>query len=250
MGNKPLIEIKNLVKYYKGSFEPALNDLTLNVYEGEIFGLLGPNGAGKTTTISILCGLLLMTSGEVTIAGHKLKDEVRKIKTLIGVVSQDIALYDNLTAYENLKYFGSLYGMNSKHLDEKINVSLERLGLLKQGNTRIKKFSGGMKRRINLLAGILHEPLLLFLDEPTVGVDAQTRRIILDYLKDLNNNGTTIMYSSHLLDEAEKFCSNIVIIDYGEIICSGSPGEIVKSQKEADTLEDVFIELTGRKVRD
>jgi len=246
----PAIEIFDLVKIYKGTDEPALNGVSLSVPEGEIFGLLGPNGAGKTTTINILCGILEATSGIVKITGKESVKNREEIKHIIGVVPQDIALYPTLTARENLLFIGSMYGLNGKQLKERVNQCLSVFGLEKFGNRLIRTYSGGMKRRINLIAGILHQPRILFLDEPTVGIDVQSRTVIIEYLKQLNTDGTTIIYTSHYMEEAELICSSIAIIDQGKIITQGRPSEMIGIKPEYTNLESIFLHLTGRKLRD
>jgi ABC-2 type transport system ATP-binding protein len=246
----PAIETRDLVKIYKGADEPALNGLSLVVPDGEIFGLLGPNGAGKTTTINILCGILSATSGHVQLAGHDLDKNLKDIRQLIGAAPQDTALYPSLTARENLNYFGSMYGLSGKRLRERVNHYLSVFGLEKFANRSIRSYSGGMKRRINLIAGILHQPRILFLDEPTVGIDVQSRTVILEYLKKLNSEGTTIVYTSHYMEEAENLCSMIAIIDQGRIITEGRPAEMIGSQPGYTNLESIFLHLTGRTLRD
>ncbi|MBF4492374.1 ABC transporter ATP-binding protein [Flavobacterium sp. MR2016-29] len=228
----------------------SLNDVSLEIKEGQIFGLLGPNGAGKTTLISMLCGLIKPTSGHFTIDDLNYTDHSSKIKKIIGVVPQEYALYPTLTARENLHYFGSMYGLKGSNLKDKVIETLDLLGLLKFADKRIETFSGGMKRRVNLIAGILHNPKVLFLDEPTVGVDVQSKNAILDYLKVLNQNGTTIIYTSHHLAEAEDFCTNIAILDQGKIYAQGTPSSLIESTQEARNLEEVFISLTGNDLRD
>ncbi len=250
MTSQPLITIQNLAKTYKGSVEPAVDNIDMTVEHGEVFGLLGPNGAGKTTTISILCNLIQPTSGSVKINNLSYSRHAREIKSLMGVVSQDIALFPTLTARENLQYFAGLYGLSGKTAKNRIEEALKRLDLWEKRNTALKKYSGGMKRRINLLAGILHKPKLLFLDEPTVGIDVQSRRMIFEYLRELNQEGTTIFYTSHLLEEAEKLCSRVSVIDKGRIILNGSPSALIRSTEGSKSLEDVFIRVTGKKVRD
>ena len=245
----PIIEIKNLYKIYTGNPHPTVNNLSLTVEKGEIFGLLGPNGAGKTTTISILCGLRLFNSGELRICNYSVKDELEKIKPLIGVVPQDIALYPSLTAYENLKIFGGIYGLKKKELNERVDELLELFGLEKSKNRYVSKYSGGMKRRVNLIAGLLHRPQLLFLDEPTVGIDVQSRHVILENLKEINRAGTTIVYTSHHLSEAEDLCTSIALIDDGQIICEGEPKQLI-AQNNVETLEELFLQKTGKKLRD
>jgi len=247
---QPIIKIESLSKKYKDADHYSLNDFSLNINEGEIFGLLGPNGAGKTTLISMLCGLVKPTSGNFTINDLNYTNHSRKIKKIIGVVPQEYALYPTLTARENLQYFGSMYGLKGAYLKDKVIETLDLLGLLKFADKRIETFSGGMKRRINLIAGILHNPKVLFLDEPTVGVDVQSKNAIIDYLKFLNQNGTTIIYTSHHLAEAEDFCTNIAILDRGRIFAQGTPSSLISATDEARNLEDVFISLTGKEFRD
>jgi ABC-2 type transport system ATP-binding protein len=247
---KSIIQISNLSKIYKDAEMYSLNDFTLDIKEGQIFGLLGPNGAGKTTLISILCGLVKPTSGSFAIDGLSYAKNANDIKKIIGVVPQEYALYPTLTARENLLYFGSMYGLKGNDLKEKVIDSLDFLGLLKFADKRIETFSGGMKRRVNLIAGILHNPKVLFLDEPTVGVDVQSKNAILDYLKTLNNQGTTIIYTSHHLAEAQDFCTDIAILDQGKIYAQGTPMGLISATENAKNLEDVFIALTGNELRD
>ncbi|MEE4198164.1 MAG: ABC transporter ATP-binding protein [Bacteroidales bacterium] len=248
--NKHIIEIKHLTKVYRGSTKPAIEDINLDIGRGEIFGLLGPNGAGKTTTISILCGLFAPTSGNVFIDGMDYQHSTETIKNIIGVVPQDIALYPTLTARENLTFFGHLYGLKGKKLKSRIDECLELFGLEKNAGKKIKTFSGGMKRRINLIAGILHQPKIIFLDEPTVGVDVQSRNVILDHLRNINSQGTTLIYTSHYMEEAENFCSKVAIIDKGTIIIEGRPNDLIQSKAEYKDLESIFLHLTGRALRD
>lgn len=228
----------------------SLNDFSMDINEGNIFGLLGPNGAGKTTLISILCGLVKPTSGSFTIDGLNYSANANEIKNRIGVVPQEYALYPTLTARENLLYFGSMYGLKGDVLKEKVIDSLDLLGLLKFADKRIETFSGGMKRRVNLIAGILHNPKVLFLDEPTVGVDVHSKNVIIDYLKELNKKGTTIIYTSHHLSEAQDFCTHIAIVDRGVIYTQGTPKDLIAATANARNLEDVFISLTGKELRD
>jgi len=256
-----IIKIENLTKFYKGEKNPAVDNLSLSVEDGSFFGFLGPNGAGKTTTISILCNQLNATSGRIEINnflkqniednGNFVQTQNRKeIAQSIGIVPQEISLYGELSARENLRFFGGLYGLEKSVLEERIEAGLERVGLKESGKKQINHFSGGMKRRINLLAGVLHKPKLLFLDEPTVGVDVQSRGVILDFLQEINRDGTTIIYTSHFLEEAEKICSDIAIIDYGKIICKGKKESIIENHPDCKSLEEIFLKLTGRKLRD
>jgi len=250
MSNTAIIEIENLTKIFKNATEPAVNDISFSIDRNEIFGLLGPNGAGKTTTISILCGLFVPTSGKVTIDGKNLHAESSSIKKIIGIVPQDIALYPTLTARENLEFYGSMYGMRGKDLKDKIETWLQKLGLVDAAKRKVSTYSGGMKRRVNLIAGVLHSPKILFLDEPTVGVDVQSRNVIIEHLKNINAEGTTIIYTSHHMEEAEHFCTRVSIIDQGRILTQGTPAELISNNNGATNLETVFLNLTKRKLRD
>lgn len=247
---KSIVQISNLSKIYKDAEVFSLNDFSLNINEGQIFGLLGPNGAGKTTLISILCGLIKPTSGLFSIENLSYAKNEIELKRIIGVVPQEYALYPTLTARENLMYFGSMYGLKGDDLKEKVIENLDFLGLLKFADKRIETFSGGMKRRVNLIAGILHNPKILFLDEPTVGVDVHSKNVIIEYLKELNKKGTTIIYTSHHLSEAQDFCSHIAIVDNGTILAEGTPQHLIATTANARNLEDVFISLTGKELRD
>ncbi len=250
MNNTAIIEIQNLTKTFKHATEPAVNDISFSINRNEIFGLLGPNGAGKTTTISILCGLFPPSNGKVLIDGKNLDQQLAGIKQIIGIVPQDIALYPTLTARENLDFYGHMYGLKGKDLKEKINDWLQKLGLTDAANRQLSTYSGGMKRRVNLIAGILHEPKILFLDEPTVGVDVQSRNVIIEHLKEINASGTTIIYTSHHMDEAENFCTRVSIIDHGKILTQGTPDELIAGNPGSANLENVFLNLTNRKLRD
>ena len=250
MDSSVIIEIKHLSKIFKNAVEPAVKDISFTINRGEIFGLLGPNGAGKTTTISMLCGLFPPTHGDIIINGKNSHEHLYKLKKIIGVVPQDIALYPTLTAKENLSFYGHMYGLKGKELKQKIDSWLEKLSLINAANKKISTFSGGMKRRVNLIAGVLHNPSVLFLDEPTVGVDVQSRNVIIDHLKDLNKQGTTIIYTSHHMEEAEDFCTRVSIIDYGKILTQGTPKELVAAHPGCRNLEEVFLYLTKRKIRD
>ncbi|GEQ85229.1 ABC transporter ATP-binding protein [Patiriisocius marinistellae] len=245
-----MIKINNLSKKYKGAEMFSVSSLDLEVEEGEIFGLLGPNGAGKTTLISMLSSLIQPTSGDFTIDSLDFKNNKRKLQQHIGIVPQEYALYPDLTAFENLMYFGSMYNLKGESFKNDIKKQLEILGLANFSNKKIKTFSGGMKRRVNLIASILHKPKVLFLDEPTVGVDVQSKNVIIAHLQALNKQGTTIIYTSHHLNEAETFCTRVAIIDKGIIVAKGTPEALIKNQPEANTLEDVFLALTGNALRD
>ena len=250
MSNPAIIEIQNLTKTFKGALEPAVDGISFSITRNEIFGLLGPNGAGKTTTISILCGLFPPSSGKVLIDGKNLHTELSSIKNMIGIVPQDIALYPTLSARENLAFYGSMYGLHGKDLKDKIEIWLQKLGLIDASKRQVSTYSGGMKRRVNLIAGVLHNPKILFLDEPTVGVDVQSRNVIIDHLKEINAAGTTIIYTSHHMEEAEHFCTRVSIIDHGKILIQGTPGELIRNNAGSTNLENVFLNLTNRKLRD
>jgi ABC-2 type transport system ATP-binding protein len=250
MSRQPIIEIRELTKIYKGADEPAVDSMSLEIFPNEIFGLLGPNGAGKTTTISILCGLFPPTRGDVVIDGMELRSDLDKIKHIIGVVPQDLALYPTLTALENLTFFGNMYGLRGQELRDKIFDYLKIFRLEKAARKKVDSYSGGMKRRVNLIAGLLHNPKILFLDEPTVGIDVQSRMVILDYLKEINRHGTTIIYTSHYMEEAENLCSRVAIVDLGKIISIGNPQELLKEHPEFKNLENMFLHLTGKEMRD
>lgn len=250
MPGKAIIEIRDLVKIYKGMDEPAIKGISLDIFQGEVFGLLGPNGAGKTTTISILCGLFKATSGKASIDGLDIHTHMNEIKHIIGVVPQDVALYPTLTAWENLSFFGNMYGIRGSQLKKKIAEGLSVFGLEKHADKKIVNCSGGIKRRVNLIAGLLHDPKVIFLDEPTVGIDVQSRVVILDYLKELNQKGTTVIYTSHYMEEAEKLCTRVAIIDRGNVISMGNPLELVAEHPEFKDLENIFLHLTGKDLRD
>ena len=243
------LEACALVKRYKNNATPALDDFTLQIQKGEFFGLLGPNGAGKTTAISILCNLFPPDSGTVKVMGREFKEQPNTIKKMLGLVPQDVALYDNLSARENLTFFGKLCGLAGKTLLDKIEKSLEFSGLTEQATRLVNTFSGGMKRRLNLAAGLLHDPQILFLDEPTVGIDTQSRHLIHKQLQELNHSGMTILYTTHYMEEAQELCSRIGIIDGGRIIEHGSPEKLLH-RGSSTNLEELFLRLTGRQLRD
>lgn len=242
-----MIELLNLSKSYADSENTAVNNLSLTIGENETFGLLGPNGAGKTTTISMLCGLIQPTSGSISIKGLNYKENSTPLKQLIGIVPQDIALYPTLTGKENLEFYGAMYGVPKMILNNRISSWLKKFEMEKAANKRVSSYSGGMKRRINLIAGILHQPEILFLDEPTVGVDVQSRSDIMHHLKALNSEGMTIIYTSHHMEEAEHFCSDVAIINNGEIITRGNPAELIENHSDCRNLEGVFLKLTKSK---
>ena len=246
----PFLQIDGLCKTYPGNPEPTLDHTCLHVERGEFFGLLGPNGAGKTTLISLVCGLLKADAGSIRIDGMGSASHRKAINSRCGFVPQEIALYPTLCARENLRFFGRLYGLRGSELRQRVDTWLERLGLSAAANRAVGRFSGGMKRRCNLIAGLLHEPDLIILDEPTAGVDPQSRLLIADNLARLNREGKTLLYTTHHLKEAEEQCSRVAIIDAGRIIAVGAPATLIAAHSGACGLEDVFIKLTGRELRD
>jgi len=229
-----ILEVHNLVKKY-GDFA-AVNDISFDIQEGEIFSLLGPNGAGKTTTISVLSTLYTPTAGDAVVGGHSVSKEPMAVRRLIGVVPQDLAIYDELTARENLSFWGQMYGLSGRALKLRIDEVLGQIGLSDKAGQRIKTYSGGMKRRVNIGVGLLHRPRLLFMDEPTVGIDPQSRRAILDSVKDLNKQGMTVLYTTHYMEEAQELSDRVGIIDHGELIALGTQAELTRQVGENDTL--------------
>jgi ABC-2 type transport system ATP-binding protein len=230
----PILEVRDLVKKYGDLV--AVKGISFDIQEGEIFSLLGPNGAGKTTTISILSTLLTPTSGDASVCGYSVTKDPMAVKKSIGVVPQEIALYDEMSALENLKFWGQMYNLSGKALSMRVNEVLEQIGLKDRAKERIKTYSGGMKRRVNIAVGLLHKPRLLFMDEPTVGIDPQSRRAILESVKELNQSGMTILYTTHYMEEAQELSDRVGIIDYGELIALGTQAELTAQVGETDTL--------------
>jgi ABC-2 type transport system ATP-binding protein len=232
---KPILQVNQLVKRY-GDLT-AVKGISFEVQEGEIFSLLGPNGAGKTTTISVLSTLFPPSEGDALIAGHSVVCEPYAVRQTIGIVPQEIALYEDLTARENLHFWGQLYGLGGRELKQRCEEVLEQTGLQEKANQRVKTFSGGMKRRLNIGVGLLHRPRLLFMDEPTVGIDPQSRRAILDTVKDLNRQaGMTILYTTHYMEEAQELSHRVGIIDHGEMIAIGTQAELVRMVGQRENL--------------
>jgi len=250
MSDNYAIFTEGLIKRYKGKSYPTLNELNLKIPRGSLYGLLAPNGAGKTTTIDILCGLKKFESGRVMIDGLKVPYELSEIKKVIGLVPQEIALFPMLTGRENLKVIGGMYGVEGRVLNDRVSELLARFGLENSADRPLTQYSGGMKRRINLIAGLLHKPKILILDEPTVGVDAQSRNLILEELIKLNKEGTTVLFISHYLEEAECICDIVGLMDGGKIVLEGNPGELGKTNPECKNLEGLYFKLTGKQMRD
>ena len=244
---EPEILIQNLTKKYEDV--TAVDNLSMEIQKGELFGLLGPNGAGKTTAIKVLCGLLTPTSGSAKVAGYDVRIQSGKIKELIGVCPQDSAVYPFLTGRENVELFGNLHTMPKNKLKENSKMLLEKLSLTEDADRRLGKYSGGMKRRINLIMALVNDPEIAFLDEPTVAMDPQSRRAVWDFIRELKTQGKTIILTTHYMEEAEELCDTVGIIDHGKLIARGSPNELKKKYGAKD-LEDVFIQLTGRRIRE
>ncbi|HKK54406.1 MAG TPA: ATP-binding cassette domain-containing protein [Patescibacteria group bacterium] len=248
MENDNIIEIKNLTKKFKDL--TAVDNISFNVKKGEFFAFLGPNGAGKSTTIKILTTLLSPTSGSINVNGYNILEEKNKVRESFGIVFQDQSLDVELTAYENMHFHAVLYRVPKKERKQKIKELLEMVELWDKRNKQVKKYSGGMKRRLEIARGLLHHPNILFLDEPTLGLDPQTRRHIWSYISKLNKReNITIFFSTHYMDEVEKIADKVAIIDNGKIVSQGTVAEILEKQQRAN-LEEAFISLTGKNIKE
>ena len=233
--NEIAIHVDNLHKDFGEVY--AVKGVSFTVRRGELFSLLGPNGAGKSTTISMLACLLKPTDGNATVMGHSIITHPSDVKARLGVVPQEIALYDDLSARENLDFWGKMFGLRGAELNKRVDEVLELVGLTDRQKGRVEKFSGGMKRRINIGVALLHKPDLIIMDEPTVGIDPQSRRHILDAVKDLNRQGTTVLYTTHYMEEAQELSDHIAIMDQGEIIGCGTHNELVQIVGEQDRID-------------
>jgi ABC-2 type transport system ATP-binding protein len=243
------IEIEEMGFHYPGNDEVSFSNLNLKVAKGARFGLFGPNGAGKTTLISLMTGLLSADKGHIKLMGQEIgKKQNNAINKLFGFVPQDFSFYQELSPVENLEFFGAWAGLNKKTIKRRTNELLDILGLDEVRDKQVQKFSGGMKRRVNLAIGVIHNPQILFLDEPTVGVDVQTGHAIINYLLELNKNGTTLVYTSHQLNEAEGLCEQVALIDDGKIIAQNSLDTLLEEHCK-ETLEQLFLNLTGKEYR-
>ncbi|MGB9684291.1 MAG: ABC transporter ATP-binding protein [Candidatus Bathyarchaeales archaeon] len=227
----------------------AVNHISLKVSKGELFGLLGPNGAGKTTTVNILCGLLKPTSGSAFVGGFDVQRESAKVKELTGVCPQETAVYPYLTGAENVELFGNLYSLDRSTLRARHDMLFEKLGLVQDAKRKVEKYSGGMKRRLSIILALIHNPQIIFLDEPTIGMDPQSRRAVWDFMEELKKEGKTVFLTTHYMEEAEALCDRVGIIDYGKLIALDTPKNLI-SKNSVDNLEEVFIKLTGRKIRE
>ena len=250
-----IIEVTNLTKEYKG--KRAVDELSFDVYKGEILGLLGPNGSGKSTTINSILSLLKYQSGTIKIFGKEMKPDSYDIKSKIGVIFQDVAVFEELSVYDNINYFCGLYLKDKALRQQYVEDAINLVGLGEFKKYLPKQLSGGLLRRLNIACGISHKPELIFLDEPTVAVDPQSRNNILDGIKKLRDNGATIVYTTHYMEEVEILCDRIIIIDRGRIIAQGTSDELKaqanieeKIERVGPTLNDVFLKLTGKELRD
>jgi len=245
-----VLEVSHLRKCY--SSVVAVDDVSFSIGRGELVAVLGPNGAGKTTTVSIISGLVTPDAGDVHIDGKRLRGDADPGKRRIGLIPQDVALYDELSARHNLQFFGALFGLGGRAADAAIESVLTLVGLADRGGDRVGTFSGGMKRRLNLAAGLMHDPDILLLDEPTVGVDPQSRNAIFENLEELKRRGKTLLYTTHYMEEAERLADRVIIIDHGRVVADDSVTRLRHSLSATDrvSLEEVFLSLTGRSLRD
>ncbi len=246
-----ILRTKDLTKKYQNKV--VVDSLNLEIREGEIFGLLGPNGAGKSTTMNMVCSIVRPTVGTIELMGKNLWKSKRELTHRIGYIPQDLAIHGNLKAWENVELFASLYGIKGAELKKAVEESLRCVGLWEKKNEFAKNFSGGMKRRLNIACAIGHHPDLLIFDEPMVGIDPQSRNFMLERIKEFNQNGATVVYTSHYMEEVEAICTRIAIMDSGKVIACGTSRELkhmVAGDNENMTLEEVFLILTGKKLRD
>ncbi|MDE5777180.1 MAG: ABC transporter ATP-binding protein [Lachnospiraceae bacterium] len=246
-----ILKTTGLIKKYNN--KAVVDNLNIEIRRGEIFGLLGPNGAGKSTTMNMICSLVRPTAGSIELLGKNPWKQKKEVIHKIGYIPQELAIHGKLKAWENVELFTSLYGIKGAKLKKSVEESLEYVGLLERKQEFAKNFSGGMKRRLNIACAIGHHPELLIFDEPTVGIDPQSRNFILDKIKESNRKGATVIYTSHYMEEVEAVCTRIAIMDNGKIIACGTSGELkklVSKGTEDTTLEEVFLTLTGKKLRD
>jgi len=244
------VVVEDLRKSFNG--QKAVDGISFTIEKGEIFGLLGPNGAGKTTTIRMLSTVLEADDGDVTIGGHSVRHDPDAVRSIIGVCPQELALYEEMSALDNLVFFGRMAGLDGREARDQALTHLELLGLKERARGRVGKFSGGMKRRVNLAVALMGQPEILFLDEPTVGIDPQSRNNIFETIEGLRDRGLTVLYTTHYMEEANHLCRRVAIVDGGRIIALDTPLNLRSQVGPPDqvTLEDVFLRLTGRSLRD
>jgi ABC-2 type transport system ATP-binding protein len=240
-----MLQVDRLSKRY--GERVAVNAISFSIAQGETVGLLGPNGAGKTTAIAMISGISKPDSGEVSLGGVVLAQDAKALKRRVGLVPQDLALYEELSAWANLQLFGGLYGLGGAELQSRAKAALALVGLADRSSDRVKTFSGGMKRRLNIAGALLHEPDLILLDEPTVGVDPQSRNAIFDNLEELKRRGKTLLYTTHYMEEAERLCDRVLILDHGQILANDTVANLMR---QYTNLEAAFMQLTGRALRD
>lgn len=250
--NNKIVVLDGLTKKYDN--KTVVDHVSLDIEKGEIFGLLGPNGAGKSTMMNMVCSIKKPTMGNIQLFGYDTKKDMNKVKAKLGYIPQELAIHGNLKAWENVELFTSLYGLKGKELKQAVEESLRFVGLEDKREGFAKNFSGGMKRRLNIACAIGHKPELLIFDEPTVGIDPQSRNFILEKIRETNKAGATVIYTSHYMEEIEAICTRVAIMDNGKIIAIGTKEELVKmvSDQPCDSmsLEEVFLTLTGKKLRD
>jgi ABC-2 type transport system ATP-binding protein len=248
---EPIIEVRNLVKVFhsRGRKITAVNDVSFDVFKGEIFGMIGPNGAGKSTTFSMLTTLIKPTSGSIKVAGFNVEKQDDKVRPLIGIVPQKLSLYPLLTVRENLELMGNLYNVPKKVMEEKIDYYLKLVGLEASADRFTGGFSGGMKQRLSVIAAVLHDPEILFWDEPSTGLDPQTRNVIWKLARKFNDEGKTLIFTTHYMEEADSLCNRVAVMDSGKLVALDNP-ELLKEKTGSTNLEEVFVRFTGEEVRD
>lgn len=248
---EPIIEVRNLTKVFFARRRKinAVDDISFDVFKGEIFGMIGPNGAGKSTAFAMLTTLIKPTSGSAKVAGFDVEKEANMIRQIIGVVPQQHSLYSDLTARENLELMGNLYDVSKKVMEERIEFYLGLVNLEDHADRLTGGFSGGMKQRLSVISGVIHDPRIIFWDEPTTGLDPQTRQAIWKLARKFNEEGKTLIFTTHYMDEADKLCDRVAIMNYGKLIALDTP-ENLKDKSKSTNLEEVFIHLTGEEVRD
>jgi len=249
--NPNAIEVKDLRKTYTGKKVieevKAVDGISFSIKKGEVFGLLGPNGAGKTTVINIFCGLINPTEGDAFVGGYDVKKDLSKIKEIIGLCPQQAAVYQFLNAKENIELFGNLYLVKREVIKERMERFLDLLGLSEASNRKAKKYSGGMLRQLNLIIALIGDPPIMFLDEPTVGLDPRNRRKTWKFINSLKETNKTVVLTTHYIEEAEALCDRVAIIDYGKLVAIGAPRDLIEKH-DSKNLEDVFMKITGRRI--